>query len=91
MHYGIFYTGRCGRLGIEDLDEDTGSGRSVRFAHDVLDVLFDRLLSNLKGISNFLICPSLSQVFHDGLFTIGELELLLRLVGIELLSSPELF
>ena len=34
-------------LRIEDLDEDARSGRCIRFPHDVLNVLFYRLLSNL--------------------------------------------
>ena len=71
-----FLDGPCGRkqlkrfwgvdesLGVEDLNEDTGPGGGVGLSHDVLDVFFDGLFSNLKRIGNFFVGPSFSEVFH---------------------------
>lgn len=67
------------------MNEDACSGRGVRFSHDVFDVFFHGLLSNLKRVRDFFIRPALCQVLDDGLLAIGQLKLFLGLIGIELL------
>ena len=47
-------------LGIKNLNQDTCPGSCVGLPHDVFNVFFDRLLGDLKRISNFLVCPALS-------------------------------
>ena len=51
--------------GIEDLDENSSAGGSVGLSHDVLNVLFYGLFSNLEGISDFFIGPPFCQMFND--------------------------
>ena len=75
------------RLRIEDVNEDSGPGRGISFSHDVLNVLFHGLFGNLEGVRDFFICPPLCQMFNDGLLAVGQLELFLGLISIELLSS----
>ena len=53
------------------MNEDSCPGRGVGLSHDVLDVLFHGLFSNLKGIGDLFIGPPFCQVFNDGLFAIG--------------------
>ena len=67
------------------MNEDACPGRGVRFSHDVFDVFFHCLLSNLKRVRNFFIRPALCQVLNDRLLAIGQLKLFLGLIGIELL------
>lgn len=86
---GVFTIG--GWLGVKDLHKDTCSGRCRRLSHDVLDVFFDGLLCDEERVCDFLVGPSLGQMFHHGLFSIGELELFTGMVGVEILSSPQLF
>ena len=73
------------------MDQDPGSCGGVCFSHDVFNVFFDRLLGDLERVGDFFICPPLCQVFHDRLFPIRELKLLLGLVSIQLLPSAQLF
>ena len=75
------------KLGIEDVNEDSCPGCGIGFSHDVFDVFFHSLLSNLEGVRDFLVSPPLSEVLNDGLFAIGQLKLFLGLIGIELLSA----
>ena len=65
------YLSGYGRLRIEDVDEDSRPGRGVGFSHDVLDMFFHGLFSNLKGVCDLFVGPPLCQVFNDGLFAIG--------------------
>ena len=69
------------------MNEDSSSSGGIGFSHDVLDVLFHGLFSNLKGVCYLFIGPSLCQVLNDGLFAIGQLKLFSGLIGVELLSS----
>ena len=75
----------CG-LGIEDVNEDSGPGRGIGFSHDVFDVFFHGLFSNLEGVRDLFVGPPLCQVLDDGLFAISQLKLFLGLIGVELLS-----
>ena len=86
-HHGVFNTGvvQIKRLGIEDVNEDTSSGRRIGLPHDVFDVLFHSLFSDLKRVCNFFVGPSLCQVLNNGLFPTGQLELFPGLISIELL------
>jgi hypothetical protein len=68
------------------MHEDSSSSGGIGFSHNVLDVLFHGLFSNLKGVCNLFIGPSLCQVFNDGLFAIRQLKLFSGLIGIQLLS-----
>ena len=85
-HYGIFDTEYCGRLRIEDVNENSCPGRGIGFSHDVFDVFFHGLFGNLKGVRDLFVGPPLCQVLNDGLFAIGQLKLFLGLIGVELLS-----
>ena len=38
---------RRGWLSVKYLDEDASPGGGIRFAHDVLDMLFDSVFGNL--------------------------------------------
>ena len=58
-HCGILDAGNCGRLRIKDMNEDACPGRGVRFSHDVFDVFFHCLFSNLKRVRDFFIRPAL--------------------------------
>ena len=59
------------RLRIEDVNEYSGSGRGVGFSHDVFNVFFDRLFSDLKSVCDLFVRPSLGQMLNNGLFAIG--------------------
>lgn len=89
LHFSDYAVGNGVKrgLGIKDLNQDTCPCSCVGLPHDVFNVLFDRLLGDLKRISNFLVCPPFSQVFDDRLFTVGERKLFLGLVGIQLLPA----
>lgn len=77
--------------GVEDLDEDASSGSRSRLSHDVFDVFFNCLFRDEEGVGYFFVGPPLSQIFHNGLLSIGQLKFLSGMVGIEILSSPKLF
>jgi len=68
------------------VNEDPCPSRGISFSHDVLDVFFHGLFSNLKGIRDLFVRPPLGQVLNNGLFAVGQLKLFLSLIGIELLS-----
>ena len=93
LHFSDYSVGNyeCGKwlkgLGIKDLDQDTRPGSSVGLPHNVLNVFFDRLLGDLKRISNFLVCPPFSQVLDHRLFAVCKRKLFLGLVGIQLLPA----
>lgn len=61
-------------LRIKDLDENSSPSCRVRFSHDVLNMLFNRLFGDLKRIGNFFICPAFGKVFDNLLLAIGQLE-----------------
>ncbi len=77
------------RLGVKDLNEDTGAGGCCRFSHNMFDVLFDRLLGNEESVRDFFICPPFGQMLYHGLLTISELEFFPGMVCIEVLSPPQ--
>ena len=52
-------------LRVEDLDKNSCASRSIRLSHDVFNMLFDRLLCDLKGIRDFFIGPSLCQMLDN--------------------------
>lgn len=52
-------------LRIEDLDQYAGPSRGVGLPHNMLDVLFHCLFSNLEGVRNFLICPAFSKMLDN--------------------------
>jgi len=66
-----FWYRYCGRLRIEDVNEDSCPSRGISFSHDVLNVFFHGLFGNLKGVRDLFVGPPLCQVFNDGLFAIG--------------------
>ena len=66
----VFATQVLCRLGIEDVNEDSGPGRRVGFPHDVFNVFLDSLFSDLKSVCDLFVRPSLSQMFNNGLFAI---------------------
>ena len=76
-------------LRIEDLNEDTGPGGGVGLAHDVFNVFLDGLFGDLKRIRNFLVCPPFGQMLDHRLFTIGQRELFLGLIRVQLLPATE--
>jgi hypothetical protein len=53
------------------VNEDSCPGRGIGFSHNVFDVFFHGLFSDLEGVCDLLVGPPLSQVLNDGLFTIG--------------------
>lgn len=73
------------------MNENPCSRGGVGLSHDVLDVFFHGLFSNLKCIGNFLVCPALGEMFHDCLLPVRELKFLFCLVCIELLASSQFF
>ncbi len=77
-------------LRIKHVDENPGASRSVRFSHNMLDVLFHRLFSDFKCIGNLLICPSLCKVFDDCLLAVGQIKSITRMFGIQVLLPPDL-
>ncbi len=50
-----------GWLRIEDVNEDSGSGRGVGLSHDVFDVFFYSLFGNLQNVGNFFVGPAVSS------------------------------
>ena len=51
--------------GIEDLDENSSASGSVGLSHNVLNMFFYSLFSNLEGFGDFFIGPPFCQMLND--------------------------
>ena len=82
---------RSSRLWLEDLGKNSSSGGGVGLAHDVLDVLLDRLLRDSQSVRDFLVGPALGQVFDHGVLALRQLEPLFGRLHGRLLAPADFF
>lgn len=60
-------------MGLQYLGDDSGTGIDLQFAHDTLDMIFDRMFANLHVNTDFFVRFALDKQFRDGLLPLGEL------------------